>query len=156
MFCKNCGTKLLLKDRYCAIEVLGEGGFGRTFIAEDSDWLNARCVIKQFLPLSQVQQNSGLLQKATEMFTQEARQLLQLGDHPQIPALFADFEQEGRLYLIQEFIDGQNLLQELERKGAFNGEEIEELLLDLLPVLRYIHDRQVIHRDIKPEKYSAP
>ncbi|MBD2042199.1 serine/threonine-protein kinase [Microcoleus sp. FACHB-672] len=151
MFCKNCGTKLLLKDRYSAIEVLGEGGFGRTFIAEDSDRLNARCVIKQFLPLSQVQQNSGLLQKATEMFTQEARQLLQLGDHPQIPALFADFEQEGRLYLIQEFIDGQNLLQELERKGAFSGEEIEELLLDLLPVLQYIHDRQVIHRDIKPE-----
>lgn len=151
IFCKNCGTKLLLKDRYCALEVLGEGGFGRTFIAEDADRLNARCVIKQFLPLSQVQQNSGLLQKATEMFTQEARQLLQLGDHPQIPTLFADFEQDGRLYLVQEFIDGQNLLQELENKGAFSGEEIEELLLDILPVLQYIHDRQVIHRDIKPE-----
>ncbi len=108
-------------------------------------------MIKQFLPLSQVQQNRGLLEKATEMFAGEAKQLLQLGDHPQIPTLFADFEEEGRLYLVQEFIDGQNLLQELEEGGAFSGEKIEELLLDLLPVLKYIHSKQVIHRDIKPE-----
>lgn len=150
-FCKTCGSNLFLKNRYRAISPIGEGGFGRTFIAEDKERLNARCVIKQFLPLSQVQQNANLLQKATEMFTQEARQLLQLGNHPQIPTLFADLEQEGRLYLVQEFINGQNLLEELEQRGAFSGEEIEELLLDLLPVLKYIHSAGVIHRDIKPE-----
>ncbi len=151
VFCQSCGSKLQLKDRYCAIKLLGEGGFGRTFIASDADRLDADCVIKQFLPLSQVQQNRGLLEKATEMFAQEAKQLLQLGDHPQIPTLFADFEEEGRLYLVQEFIDGQNLLQELEEGGAFSGEKVEELLLDLLPVIKYIHSKQVIHRDIKPE-----
>ncbi|MCT7950864.1 serine/threonine protein kinase [Ancylothrix sp. C2] len=150
-FCKTCGSNLFLKNRYRAISPIGEGGFGRTFIAEDNERLNASCVIKQFLPLSQVQQNVNLLQKATEMFTQEARQLLQLGNHPQIPTLFADLEQEGRLYLVQEFINGQNLLEELEQRGAFSGEEIEELLLDLLPVLKYIHSAGVIHRDIKPE-----
>lgn len=151
IFCKSCGSKLLLKDRYWAIELLGEGGFGRTFIAQDIDRLNAYCVIKQFLPLSQVQQNRGLLEKATEMFNHEAEQLLKLGNHPQIPTLFADFEQEGRLYLIQEYIHGKNLLQELEERGAFSGEAIEKLLLDILPVLQYIHERNVIHRDIKPE-----
>ncbi|HEY9811540.1 MAG TPA: serine/threonine-protein kinase [Halomicronema sp.] len=150
-FCKTCGSNLFLKNRYRAISPIGEGGFGRTFIAEDRERLNSRCVIKQFLPLSQVQQNPNLLQKATEMFTQEARQLLQLGNHQQIPTLFADLEQEGRLYLVQEFINGQNLLEELEERGTFTGEEIEELLLDLLPILKYIHSAGVIHRDIKPE-----
>lgn len=150
-FCVSCGDALRLNERYRAMALLGEGGFGRTFIAEDADRLNAACVIKQFLPLPQVQQNLDLLQTATKMFTQEAQRLLQLGDHPQIPTLFADFEQEGRLYLVQQFINGKNLLQDLEEKGAFTSEEIENMLLDLLPVLQYIHDRQVVHRDIKPE-----
>ncbi len=159
-FCLNCGSRLQLKDRYRALKQIGEGGFGRTFIAEDADRLNARCLIKQFLPLPQVQQKAGLLEKAREMFAHEAYQLLQLGNHPQIPTLFADLEQEGCLYLVQEFIDGKNLLEELisrdgatgiEPNGHLTGEEIEVVLLDLLPVLQYIHDRDVIHRDIKPE-----
>lgn len=150
-FCRSCGTQLQLNDRYRAMSLLGEGGFGRTFIAEDSDRRNAKCVIKQFLPLPQVQQNPDLLQTATKMFTQEAQRLLQLGDHPQIPTLFGDFEQEGRLYLVQQFIDGKNLLQDLEEIGAFPEAEIEAILLDVLPILQYIHERNIIHRDIKPE-----
>lgn len=150
-FCQSCGNKLQLNDRYRALSLLGEGGFGRTFIAEDADRLNATCVIKQFLPLPQVQQNSDLLETATKMFAQEAQRLLQLGDHPQIPTLFADFAIEGRLYLVQQFINGQTLLQELDETGAFSAEKIKNLLLDLLPVLQYIHDRNVVHRDIKPE-----
>lgn len=156
-FCRSCGSQLQLKERYTALRLLGEGGFGRTFLAEDAHRFNAYCVIKQFLPLSQVQQNPNLLEKATLMFNQEATQLLQLGEHPQIPTLYADFEEDGRLYLVQEFIDGQNLLQELEeRKNSgkptpYTGEEIEDILLDLLPVLQYIHSRGVVHRDIKPE-----
>ncbi|MFN6067721.1 MAG: protein kinase domain-containing protein, partial [Pseudanabaena sp.] len=106
------------------------------------------CVIKQFSP--QIQGASGL-QKATELFEQEAVQLNILGKHPQIPELLAHCEQEGRQYLVQEFIDGENLLQELKRVGRFSEAKIKELLLDLLPVLQFIHAGQVIHRDIKPE-----
>ena len=147
-FCLSCGSKLLLKERYRAIRPIGEGGFGRTFLAVDEDRLNARCVIKQFLPQFQ---GTTAIQKATELFSREAVRLDELGEHPQIPALLAYFEQDKRLYLIQEFIDGPNLLQVLQQQGAFSEQQIRALLLDLLPVVQFIHEHQVIHRDIKPD-----
>ncbi|MBD0303448.1 MAG: serine/threonine protein kinase [Tolypothrix sp. T3-bin4] len=150
-FCLTCGSQLLLKNQYQAIKPIGEGGFGRTFLAVDANRLNARCVIKQFFPSPETQGNSHAMAKATELFEQEARQLLQLGEqHPQIPTLFAYFEQDRRLYLVQQFIDGQDLSQELAQRGAFSEEQIRELLHDLLPVLQFVHQQQVIHRDIKP------
>ncbi|NEU75688.1 protein kinase [Hassallia byssoidea VB512170] len=150
-FCLTCGSQLLLKNQYQAIQPIGEGGFGRTFLAVDAYRLNARCVIKQFFPSPEIQGNSQAMTKATELFEQEARQLLQLGEqHPQIPTLFAYFEQDKRLYLVQQFIDGQDLSQELAQRGAFSESQIRELLHDLLPVLQFVHQQQVIHRDIKP------
>jgi serine/threonine protein kinase len=150
-FCLTCGSQLLLKNQYQAIQPIGEGGFGRTFLAMDANRLNAHCVIKQFFPLPEIQGNSLAMTKATELFEQEARQLLQLGEqHPQIPTLFAYFEQDKRLYLVQQFIDGQDLSHELAQRGAFSEEQIRELLHDLLPVLQFVHQQQVIHRDIKP------
>ncbi|MGI2905082.1 protein kinase domain-containing protein [Tolypothrix sp. VBCCA 56010] len=117
-------------------------------MAEDIDKLNEHCVIKQFVP--QVQ-GTGTLNKATELFEQEAKRLQQLGKHPQIPTLLAYFEQDNRLYLVQEFIDGQNLLAELQQQGIFNEQKVRELLLDLLDILKTVHQYKVIHRDIKPE-----
>jgi len=150
-FCLTCGSQLLLKNQYQAIQPIGEGGFGRTFLAVDANRLNAHCVIKQFFPSPETQVNSQAMAKATELFEQEARQLLQLGEqHPQIPTLFAYFEQDKRLYLVQQFIDGQDLSQELAQRGAFSEEQIRELLHDLLPVLQFVHQQHVIHRDIKP------
>ncbi|MBD2542512.1 serine/threonine-protein kinase [Planktothricoides raciborskii] len=150
-FCLSCGASVQLKERYRAIKLLGEGGFGRTFLAQDSMRLNAPCVIKQFLPLPQVQHNVGLLKKAQEMFTQEARQLLSLGSNRQVPTLFADFEEAGRLYLVQEFIEGDNLLAELHQNGAFSVNKVENVLREILLILQDIHQKNIIHRDIKPE-----
>ncbi|MCC5615779.1 serine/threonine protein kinase [Nostoc sp. CHAB 5836] len=148
-FCRTCGTKLLLKERYRAIKPIGQGGFGKTFLAVDEDKPSKpRCVIKQFYPQAQ---GTNTLAKAVELFNQEAVQLDELGKHPQIPELLAYFTQEDRQYLVQEFIDGQNLAQELAQKGAFNETQIRQLLNDLLSVLQFCHARQVIHRDIKPE-----
>jgi serine/threonine protein kinase len=146
-FCQSCGTKLLLAERYRAIKPLAQGGFGRTLLAEDEyKPSKPHCVIKQFYP--QGQNNAG---KAAELFQQEAVRLEQLGKHPQIPELFAHFEQDSRQYIVQEFIDGQNLAEELAGTGVFREEQIRSLLGDLLPVLQFIHEGQVIHRDIKPE-----
>jgi formylglycine-generating enzyme required for sulfatase activity len=147
-FCEKCGGKILLDGRYRPIKILGEGGFGRTFQALDEKRLNTPCVIKQFLPQ---QAGSIALQKATELFKQESKRLQELGKHPQIPDLLAFFPEDGRLYLIQEFIDGQNLLQELQNQGTLKEPEIKTILEKLLPVLQFIHDNQVIHRDIKLE-----
>jgi len=149
-FCQSCGAQLLLRNRYRVIKFLGSGGFGRTYLAVDQDCMNVKCVVKQFSPSLDIQADPAALQKATELFNQEAVQLLQLGEHPQIPRLLAYFEQEKFLYLVQEFIDGQDLRQELAIDGHFSEQKIRQLLLDILPVLQFIHEKGVIHRDIKP------
>ena len=146
-FCSQCRTRLLIQDRYRALRIIGQGGFGKTFLAQDEGKPSKpKCVIKQF-----IYDDPATLREAQRLFEQEAVRLDDLGKHPQIPELLAHCEQEGRQYLVQEFIDGENLLQELNRAGRFSEVKIKELLLDLLPVLQFIHAGQVIHRDIKPE-----
>jgi WD40 repeat protein len=146
--CQSCGLSLLLKERYRAIKPIGQGGFGKTFLAVDEHMPSKQqCVIKQFF-----NQSSLKAQKAKELFVQEAVQLEKLGkQHPQIPQLLAHVELGIGLFLVQEFIDGQDLLQELKQEGVFDEAKIRQLLNDLLPVLQFIHTQQVIHRDIKPE-----
>jgi serine/threonine protein kinase len=146
--CQSCSLPLLLKERYRAIKPIGQGGFGKTFLAVDEDMPSKpQCVIKQFFNRAIRDET-----KAEELFRQEAKQLEQLGKHyPQIPELLAHFELGSGLYLVQEFIDGQNLLEELKQEGAFDETKIWQLLNDLLPVLQFIHSQRIIHRDIKPE-----
>jgi serine/threonine protein kinase len=148
-FCHKCGNKLLLGDRYRAQKIIGQGGFGRTFLAVD-EYKPSKppCVIKQFYPQAQ---GTSSIQKATELFELEAVRLEQLGKHPQIPDLLAYLSQDGRQYLVQEFMDGENLAQALKSEGYFSETQIRDLLKNLLPVFDFIHSRQVIHRDIKLE-----
>jgi WD40 repeat protein len=148
-FCLSCGTKLtvLLRNRYRVERPLGQGGFGRTYLAEDRDRLRARCVIKQFSPSLQ---GSKGLEKAVQLFEQEAVRLYELGGHPHIPDLLAYFEHDKRLYLVQQYIEGQDLLQEMAQHGVFSERKVREVLARILPVLKYVHEHQVIHRDITP------
>ncbi|KST64926.1 serine/threonine-protein kinase [Mastigocoleus testarum] len=149
--CQNCQTPLipLLRGRYRIVKRLSvEGGFSITYLAEDIDKLNEQCVVKQLAPKVQ---NQSTLKKAVKLFKEEAQRLQELGEHPQIPNLLAYFEQDGYLYLVQQFIKGNNLLQRMQENGRFREPEIRKLLLDLLPVLKFIHEKGVIHRDIKPQ-----
>ncbi|HIK10776.1 MAG TPA: GUN4 domain-containing protein [Oscillatoriaceae cyanobacterium M33_DOE_052] len=153
--CHSCGSPLLLKERYRPIQFLGEGGMGRTFLAVDEDIPSKpKCVVKQ---LVFPQGGTSNVAKFTELFEREALHLDSLGSHPQIPTLLAHFEQNQWLYLVQEWISGQTLAQELADNGPFNQAQVVQLLEELLPVLKFIHeprgrrsDRQIIHRDIKP------
>ncbi len=147
--CPTCGSALerRLRGRYRPLKLIGRGGFGRTYFALDADRLNSRCVIKQFAP--QTQGTKAFL-KAVQLFEQEAVRLHELGEHPQIPTLLAYFEQNKYLYLVQQMVQGRTLHQEIAAQAAYGEGSIRQLLEDLLPVLRFIHDHGVIHRDITP------
>ncbi len=147
--CLTCGTNLLLKERYRAIKPIGQGNFGRTLLAVDeSNSYKEFCIIKQFLLQAECTKN---IEKAAELFKQEALRLDNLGKHNQIPKLLDYLAQEEYQYLVQEYIDGQNLEQVLASEGIFNEQQIWQLLNAIIPVLEYIHNQEVIHRDIKPQ-----
>jgi serine/threonine protein kinase len=146
--CQHCGANLQLHQQYRAMKVIGEGGFGRTFLAfDESQSEEPACVIKQFCPQTQGSEN---LEQASQLFAQEAQRLRELGKHPQIPELRAYFTQGNQQYVVQEYIDGRDLAQILETEGKFSEKQIQDVLEQLLPVLDDLHQRQIIHRDIKP------
>jgi serine/threonine protein kinase len=145
--CQHCGHSLLLGGRYRAIHEIGSGGFAKTYKALDEHRLNTSCVIKQFLPQRFDPQTSL---KATDLFEQEAVLLRDLGNHPQVPALKAFLQKEEQLFIVQDYVHGETLLDIYNRDGAFSEAQIRQILTSLLPVLQFIHDRQVVHRDIKP------
>lgn len=143
-------TTKLLNNRYQVIQVLGAGGFGETFLAEDIHLPSRRrCVIKQLKPLAD---DPKTYQKIQQKFEREAATLEFLGEgSEQIPNLFAYFSEDGLFYLVQEWIQGQTLTDIVENQGCLNQEAVREILLSLLPVLEYVHSKGIIHRDIKPD-----
>lgn len=148
-FCLRCGTRLLLGDRYRALKLIGESLFGRTFLSlDEGNPTKPYCIIKQFFPQAQSTDNP---EEAAQLFEQKAMRLEEIGKHPQLPQLLAHFNQNQYQYFVQEFIDGPNLSQELEANGAFNENQIRQLLKEILPVLQFVHEQNVIHRDIKPK-----
>ncbi|MGJ3246879.1 MAG: protein kinase domain-containing protein [Elainellaceae cyanobacterium] len=173
-FCRLCGEQLVPIEPKCDPRVmvgaesatvvglryrircqLGHGGFGRTYLGEDIHRFDEACVLKEFAP--QVE-GSEALRKAESLFEREAGVLYRL-HHPQIPKfrelLRADFEGRERLFLVQDYIEGQTyqeLIEARQRHGqCFTEAEIIEFLQKVLPVLQYIHSAGVIHRDISPD-----
>ncbi|WP_414563206.1 MULTISPECIES: protein kinase domain-containing protein [unclassified Anabaena] len=159
-YCTTCGMPLLLDGRYVPIKLLGKGGFGAAFLARDRRIPGMReCVVKQFQPAGNL--SSTQLELAQQLFEREAEVLAQIGnEHEQIPDLFAFFpvvvnslqpgHQDQFFYLVQEYIDGLNLEEELIQNGKFSEQQVIEVLSEILKVLQFVHDRRIIHRDIKP------
>lgn len=139
----------LLGNRYRILRSLATGGFGETFLAEDTHTpSNRQCAIKQLKPIMGDPAKYQLMQ---ERFQREAEILETLGEgHSQIPRLYAYFEENGKFYLVQEYIEGLTLTQTLEAKGLQSDAAVRELLLKILPILEYVHHHRIIHRDIKP------
>ncbi|WP_308418377.1 protein kinase [Nostoc sp. CENA543] len=135
--------------RYQILTQLGGGGFSTTFIAQDIQRPgNPQCVVKQFKPLSN---DPYTLQEAKRLFELEAVTLEKLGKHDQIPQLLAHFQENREFFLVQEFIPGHDLCEELPPvKPPLTEAEVIKLLQEILEVLVFVHQQNVIHRDIKP------
>ncbi|MBF2060498.1 serine/threonine protein kinase [Fischerella thermalis] len=145
----SAGT--VLQNRYKIIQILGQGGFGRTYLAEDQRRFNEFCAIKELIPNTV---DPVAWQKAQELFLREATILYQI-QHPQVPQFRERFEQDQRLFLVQDYVAGKtyrSLLDERKAVGsAFTEQEVLQLMHSLLPVLEHIHSRGIIHRDISPD-----
>jgi serine/threonine protein kinase len=143
-----CGSNDLFHDRYSILRVLGRGGFGVTFLAQDASLPGTPlCVIKQLCPKVN---NPLTLRRAEQRFEREATILGQLGSHAQVPRLLDYFEEDDEFYLVQEYIKGWTLAKEVKREGTLAEADVKRFLLEILPVITYIHHHGVIHRDIKP------
>lgn len=145
----NLMLRKRLVGRYQIISHLGGGGFGTTFVAEDRHLPgNPRCVVKQ-LKLKTTAEPT-VFQAVRRLFNTEAEVLYQLGNHDQIPRLFAHFEEDEEFYLVQEFIEGRELRQELPLGQQLSETESIRLVQEILEILTFVHQQNVIHRDIKP------
>ncbi|KST66123.1 serine/threonine-protein kinase [Mastigocoleus testarum] len=139
----------LVDNRYVIKKFLGQGGFGRTYLASDTRRFDESCVLKEFISTNS---NPEILRRCQNFFQREARVLYQI-EHPQIPKFKACFTEKERLFIVQEFIDGKTFSKILSERLAktkqpFSETEVRSWLLELLPVIDYIHGQHIIHRDI--------
>jgi serine/threonine protein kinase, bacterial len=139
----------LLAGHYRILQVLGEGGFGQTYITEDLHLPgNPKCVLKHLKPASV---DPGVLEIARKLFDKEAIVLQQLGNHDRIPRLLAYFEENQEFYLVQEYVPGHPLSKELTPGTKWSERQVTDLFQEVLDILVFIHGQGVIHRDIKPD-----
>ena len=139
----------LLDGRYRVVRTLGSGGFGQTFMAEDTRRPgDPICVVKHLKPAST---DPEFLSVARRLFQQEAESLEILGRHEQIPRLLAFFEQAQEFFLVQDLVEGTPLSAELALGQRWTEAQVITLLQEVLDILAFIHRHGVIHRDIKPD-----
>jgi serine/threonine protein kinase len=141
----------LLQKRYRVTKILGQGGFGRTYLAQDTACFDELCVLKEFTPN---ERGRDSLKKARELFGREAKTLHRIS-HPQIPSFRANFEEAKRLFLVQEYAEGKTyakiLGERIRESKTFTEEEALTFLQQMLPILTNIHSQGIIHRDISPD-----
>ncbi|MBN8725563.1 MAG: DnaJ domain-containing protein [Acidobacteria bacterium] len=154
--CNSLVTNTLVKQRYEIKQTIGRGGFGTTYLTKDRDRFNESCVLKELnLPSKDLfdSEFDNDLDTAERLFKREAQVLLNL-QHPGIPKLHAYFHEKNYSYLVQDFIPGFTLAEEVENnKRTFDEQEARTLLMELADILEYLHNQtpSIIHRDIKPQ-----
>jgi serine/threonine protein kinase len=137
-----------LLSRYQIHQLLGSGGFGDTYLARDLALPgHPNCVVKHLCPKDP---NPAILAVAHTLFEREATVLYQLGEKAAIPRLYAHFCHEDKFFLVEEFIPGHDLAEELQPGVPWSEADTQALLRDILTVLLPLHRERIIHRDLKP------
>ena len=149
---KTLVPETIINNRYKIQGELGNGDFGRTYLASDDQRFGELCVLKEFVPKSSEKYKD---KKSREFFEREAKVLFQM-NHQQIPKFLAWFTEKERVFIVQQYINGQTYAQLLKQGRLFSEAEVIQWLKDLLEVLDYIHQRNIIHRDISPDNIMLP
>ena len=132
-----------LRMRYLMTEHLVDGEFSHTYLAEDTDVPDGRLVV-----IKRLKSNSA---DTLKRYQREAKVLQNLGKHDRIPELFARFEHDGDFYLVHEFIEGQPLSHELITGEPWEEDNAIALLRNILEILSFVHQQNIIHRDLHPD-----
>jgi peptidoglycan hydrolase-like protein with peptidoglycan-binding domain len=147
--------------RYEVVSVLGQGGFGITYRARDSQ-LGREVAIKEYLPLALAVRQDGttVLPRSTgaaedftwgrERFVAEGRTLASLQDAPAIVRVFDFLEANGTAYIVMQLLHGETFDGRLKRAGPLKAADIDRILWPLLDGLEQVHNAGFLHRDIKP------
>ena len=140
----------LINDRYRVVRKIGDGNFGATFLVEDTQLPSGkRCVLKELMPIDNNEETYTLIK---QRFEREAVILEELGNVSlQIPSLYAYFGENSKFYLVQEYVEGETIAQRVMSQGVMTDAAVREWLSGLLPVLACVHEKRIIHRDIKPD-----
>ncbi|PHV62020.1 CHASE2 domain-containing serine/threonine-protein kinase [Cyanobacterium aponinum] len=139
----------VIVGRYQIIKRLGKGGFGNSYLSVDQ-MLPGKpyCVVKRLNAYSDDTKILTLMEKLLET---EAKILEKVGKHPQIPDLLAYIQDNNNFFLVQEYIDGQTLIQELKDKTKYSENEVLQIIEEIMEILSFIEQYNLVHRDIKPD-----
>lgn len=154
----------ILNNKYLVGKVIGEGGFGITYIGRDTV-LETRVAIKEFYPMGRMNRNNAVsstltistdeqrdfIRKGRERFLAEARNIAQFSSEPGVVNVKDFFEENETAYIIMEYLEGKTLAAQIKEYGPMNSEKVRELMLPLVEALSKIHKLGVIHRDISPD-----
>jgi eukaryotic-like serine/threonine-protein kinase len=169
-FCCKCGHKLegvkteekkpvpgrsnvlsngtVLQKRYRILGLLGQGGMGAVYKAEDSNLAGKVCAVKEMRPDGKSDVKAVAL--ARQQFKKEANTLANLS-HPNLPRVTDYFTENSNEYLVMDFVQGEDLDTLVEKnKGPLDEAQVLAWTLQLCDMLDYVHKRNIVHRDIKP------
>lgn len=153
--CQALFVGTLVRHRYEIKQMIGRGGFGTTYLVYDQDCFNEPRILKELSPKpnNASEEEDDINLTAERLFKREAQVLLTI-QHAGIPKLYAYFSDRDYSYLVQDYIPGHTLAEEVDRqKRTIDEQEARTILIELADILEYLHTRipPIVHRDIKPQ-----
>ena len=154
----------ILAGKYLVGRVLGQGGFGITYVGWDIA-LERKVAIKEYYPSGQVSRNPGsrgltwytsvqsqqAKRNGMEMFLKEARKMSKLDDIPNVVRVRELFQENETAYIVMDFVEGETLKARLEKTGPLTWAQAKNIFLPAIQAMEQVHQAGLVHRDISPD-----